>query len=120
MTNIYGTIEKMDITSLMTTKGGGGTQRFKKNNNAFCDYCKMKGHTQDGCFKLIGYPANFKPKRRFGGNSAHNVIVEDANSHVGANDAHIHPAGFRSPPTFTPKQFNQLLKLINKENLPNN
>ena len=28
----------------------------KSKGNRFCDYCQRAGHTQDQCFKLIGYP----------------------------------------------------------------
>lgn len=32
----------------------------KKGSPYFCTHCKMSGHTMDMCFKLHGYPANFK------------------------------------------------------------
>ncbi|CAO2829099.1 unnamed protein product [Amaranthus hypochondriacus] len=28
----------------------------REKNSRFCDHCKVKGHTIDQCFKLIGYP----------------------------------------------------------------
>lgn len=34
------------------------------NNNLYCDYCNWKGHTRANCFRLHGYPANWKGKRR--------------------------------------------------------
>ncbi|OIT29503.1 hypothetical protein A4A49_55551, partial [Nicotiana attenuata] len=49
---------------------------YKQKNQLFCDYCRMKGHTRDGCYKIYGYPADFKSKRNpFGRNqvAAHNV-----------------------------------------------
>lgn len=27
-----------------------------KMRDSFCDHCKMKGHTKEGCFKRNGYP----------------------------------------------------------------
>ncbi|KAH0776749.1 hypothetical protein KY290_008160 [Solanum tuberosum] len=29
-----------------------------------CNYCNMKGHTRDTCYKLIGYPTDFKGKKK--------------------------------------------------------
>ena len=28
----------------------------KTRNNKFCDHCQKLGHSQDQCFKIIGYP----------------------------------------------------------------
>ncbi|KAG5582673.1 hypothetical protein H5410_053300, partial [Solanum commersonii] len=36
----------------------------QSNNNLYCDYCNWKGHTRVVCFRLHGYPANWKGKRR--------------------------------------------------------
>lgn len=35
-------------------------QRPKRNWNVQCDYCNIKGHTKEECYKLIGYIAGFK------------------------------------------------------------
>ena len=40
---------------------GGLNQRPRKDNkklknNRYCDHCQKSGHTQDQCFKIIGYP----------------------------------------------------------------
>ncbi|KAH0776254.1 hypothetical protein KY290_007665 [Solanum tuberosum] len=40
--------------------------RQKKNWHLFCDYCKLHGYTKDICFQLIGYPADWKFKKKFG------------------------------------------------------
>jgi len=38
------------------------TNRFKgsSKNRPLCAHCGMLGHTQDRCFKLHGYPPNYK------------------------------------------------------------
>ncbi|KAK1390070.1 hypothetical protein POM88_018248 [Heracleum sosnowskyi] len=40
-----------------------GKKDFKKAKlERFCDYCKVRGHLKDQCFKLTGYPDWFKGK----------------------------------------------------------
>ncbi|XP_021763427.1 uncharacterized protein LOC110728098 [Chenopodium quinoa] len=42
---------------------GSNTRNFVyTRNNLYCDYCKMRNHTKDKCFKLHGYPSDFKNK----------------------------------------------------------
>ncbi|XP_021866456.2 uncharacterized protein [Spinacia oleracea] len=48
---------------------------FKKLKiDRFCDHCKMKGHTKDVCFKIVGYPEWYKGSKSQGsqGNKFHN------------------------------------------------
>lgn len=43
-----------------------------------CDFCKGKGHTKEQCFKIIGYPDWYNPKKnKVGGKMAANVNVTD-------------------------------------------
>lgn len=73
--------EAMESAAMFTTRNN--MPRQKRNWNVECDYCHGKGHTRDGCFKLmhcgycnkkghhkencyklIGYPQGFKHKAR--------------------------------------------------------
>ncbi|OIS97769.1 hypothetical protein A4A49_62463 [Nicotiana attenuata] len=56
-------VENSNLTVLVSARGGF-QQRPKKNFNLVCDYCKYKGHTRENCFKLVGYPADFKHKKK--------------------------------------------------------
>ncbi|XP_016450723.2 uncharacterized protein LOC107775499 [Nicotiana tabacum] len=61
------------------TRGGSYRPRNNYGNGKvplYCEYCKFKGHTKDSCYKLHGYPADFKYKKKGGGrnNYANNVI----------------------------------------------
>lgn len=49
-----------------------------------CDYCKMKGHTKEGCYKIIGYPARFKGKKKM--NNAYNAYAENNHPNVTAGN----------------------------------
>ncbi|XP_056694807.1 uncharacterized protein [Spinacia oleracea] len=46
----------------------------KQKFDRFCDHCKMKGHTKDVCFKIVGYPEWYKGSKGQGtqGNRSHN------------------------------------------------
>ncbi|XP_021859730.2 uncharacterized protein [Spinacia oleracea] len=43
---------------------GTGSQykNFTSRNNLYCEHCKMRNHTVDKCWKLHGYPKDFKGK----------------------------------------------------------
>ncbi|XP_075099496.1 uncharacterized protein LOC142176264 [Nicotiana tabacum] len=40
-----------------------GNFKFRKNQ-VQCDYCHYKGHTKENCYKLHGYPSDFKGKKK--------------------------------------------------------
>jgi len=46
-----------------------GLNKFKKNFPVVCEFCRCKGHTKDQCYKLIGYPSDFKSKRKMSTNT---------------------------------------------------
>ncbi|KAM3263920.1 hypothetical protein P3L10_000914 [Capsicum annuum] len=67
---------------------GSNHQKFKKNFNLQCDFCKLKGHTKENCWKLVGYPQDYKAKKKFkheGSNTAYNASV---GLHEGSMDQH--------------------------------
>ncbi|KAG5584619.1 hypothetical protein H5410_045053 [Solanum commersonii] len=41
-------------------------QRFKKSYNVQCDFCKLKGHSRENCWKLNGYPPDLKQRENKG------------------------------------------------------
>ncbi|XP_055823211.1 uncharacterized protein LOC129891757 [Solanum dulcamara] len=51
-----------------TSAGNGNynNSKQKKNWHLVCDYCKLHGHTKDICYRLIGYPADWKFKKKVG------------------------------------------------------
>ncbi|TMW84848.1 hypothetical protein EJD97_024249, partial [Solanum chilense] len=42
-----------------SSKGNGGNKPSNRSN-MFCEYCKKSGHTKDKCYKLHGFPSDFK------------------------------------------------------------
>lgn len=86
------TLTKYEV-AMYTRIGGNQHQKFKKNNNVQCDFCKMTGYSKENCFKIVGYPPDFKPRR--GGNvgnnnTAYNInVVTDNNSIMQHNSVPI-------------------------------
>ncbi|KAM3327880.1 hypothetical protein P3S68_033342 [Capsicum galapagoense] len=61
-------IGNYDSTALYSSRPNT-VQRYKKNYNVQCDFCKMKGHAKENCYKIIGYP-NDRFKKRGGGSNS--------------------------------------------------
>lgn len=68
-----------DATTLLSNRGNNNSNNscgninykakttYSSGKSTFqCDYCKFKGHTRDNCYKLHGYPADFKYMRKGG------------------------------------------------------
>uniref|UniRef100_M1A7Y5 ATP binding protein n=1 Tax=Solanum tuberosum TaxID=4113 RepID=M1A7Y5_SOLTU len=64
-----------------------------------CSYCNMKGHTKETCYKLIGYPADYKEKRKV--NAASAMPTQRQNNTA-------------MQPYFTQDQYNQILRMLKK------
>ncbi|KAH0775924.1 hypothetical protein KY290_007335 [Solanum tuberosum] len=117
----------------------GSNYKQKKNLHLVCDYCKLHGHTNDICYRMIGYPVDWKFKKKFGpGQGVLNIgktnyayidnqatdefeHVEGSNINSGSLEhdtkmGHIgHENQLIAQPTFTPNQYNKILQMIDKE-----
>ncbi|XP_070006698.1 uncharacterized protein [Nicotiana sylvestris] len=144
-TQISQVTEAIQSTALFSNKSGnfaGSNFKPGPNRNIYvCEYCHLKGHTKENCYKLIGYPPDFKSKKRgraIGtGNSYANQagwmipLTEDVTCEVngGANSVRKHgqqppvKGGFTSmasaqqqaPATFfTLEQYWQIIQMLNK------
>lgn len=76
-------------------QGFGNTESKGRYNTYYCDHCKMSGHSIQRCYKLNGYPQNYKGgDRRFAANTQVNN-EESSNSEFPEN----------TTLTFTPSQY---------------
>ncbi|XP_070040260.1 uncharacterized protein [Nicotiana tomentosiformis] len=63
-----------DSTELYSVKPNFN-QKFRKNYNIKCEFCKMKGHNKKKYYKIIGYLPDYKFKMK-GGAGAYNAMIE--------------------------------------------
>lgn len=56
-------IEGAVFYSNKNSTSAGGNFKFRKNQ-VQCDNCHYKGHTKENCYKLHGYPSDFKGKKK--------------------------------------------------------
>ncbi|XP_075112682.1 uncharacterized protein LOC142182332 [Nicotiana tabacum] len=105
--------ESIDPTALFSSKLG---QKQRRNFNVECDFCHLKGHTKEECYKLIkcdycnkkghlranyykliGYPADFKPQKRANMVESSNNQPIPSSSVMMTQDQHLGPMqGFTS------------------------
>nr|XP_016505496.1 PREDICTED: uncharacterized protein LOC107823374 [Nicotiana tabacum] len=115
-------IESMEPTTLFTSRNN--TQKQRRNCNIECDfyhmrghtregcykltkwdYCNMKGHIKDNCSKIIGYPTDFKSKKK----------GDSISGHLAKTKVQlVQQPSMLQPPMFTPDQYNQILQMLNR------
>ncbi|KAH0776350.1 hypothetical protein KY290_007761 [Solanum tuberosum] len=95
------------------------SQRHKRNYNLQCEVCKLKGHTKETCYRVVGYPPGHpKFRKKYGGTRMANAVdCDDAFSPFSAalrsqGMQDIHPM---EQPVFTKEQYGQILRLLNKK-----
>lgn len=80
----------------------------------FCDYCKKSGHTEEKCYRLHGFPQDFKftKGRRVGGTTTN--VLGNTGGLLDENCENVHLKGPNHTLThsLTQDQYNQLLNLL--------
>lgn len=80
---------------------------FNKNKrqHLYCDHCKITGHSKDRCWKIIGYPPNFKGNTWKRGNDKFSAnLAQEASTKDGMVTAKL-----------TSTQYQHLLEFLNKQ-----
>ncbi|XP_056698414.1 uncharacterized protein [Spinacia oleracea] len=87
--------------------GGNQPRNFTySRNNLYCEHCRMKNHTVDKCWKLHGYPKDFKGKGKRVAVAAQLEEFTEKESPTEGDTGVVHA-------TFTEEQYNKLLSLLN-------
>ncbi|XP_019224817.1 PREDICTED: uncharacterized protein LOC109206448 [Nicotiana attenuata] len=138
LTQIVQTSEHLEGATLYSNNGAGytGDNLESKKNQLQCEYCHYKDQTKENCFKLIGYPPDFKSKRKGSnlGSYANYTCNFDANSTTGnyvskpapppplqpqrqGRNAPISVGTSMAQPSasfFTQEQYQQIIQLLSK------
>ncbi|XP_019236319.1 PREDICTED: uncharacterized protein LOC109216601 [Nicotiana attenuata] len=65
MTQVAQVFEALDNVAMYGSKNTNNTGNYKaKRSQVQCKYCHYKGHTKENCYKLVGYPSDFKSKKK--------------------------------------------------------
>lgn len=83
----------------------GGSCKFRKVISQ-CDHCGCKGQTRENCYKLVGYPTDFKSRKKLGNSGAY---VNQVEIFENATPTKSTPIAF-----FTKNQYQQILQLLSK------
>ncbi|XP_070055431.1 uncharacterized protein [Nicotiana tomentosiformis] len=109
----------MNTESSSFVSANNSNVKFRKNTNMFYNYCKMKGHTREACYKLVGYPQGFKfnKKRRRANDNytpvAHNVSMMEETKQTGTDGIGMINGMINvAAPIFTPEQYQQILRML--------
>ncbi|XP_038999107.1 uncharacterized protein LOC120123525 isoform X2 [Hibiscus syriacus] len=100
-------------SSFIYSNAAGARRKF----TGTCDHCKVKGHKKENLYRLIGFRADFKFSKKRGAPLAMVAVNSDLPAGVGSDV--VSPSSSFSvvssaPPVFTPEQYTQLLRLLNK------
>ncbi|OIT40663.1 hypothetical protein A4A49_61145, partial [Nicotiana attenuata] len=77
-----------------------------KRNNLVCSYCKKPGHSVERCYRIIGFPADFKftkNKKFQGGAQGYAAVTQEVNSDQSVCSLEK---------GFTQEQYNNLVQLL--------
>ncbi|KAG5622235.1 hypothetical protein H5410_007453 [Solanum commersonii] len=105
----------------MTMLAGRGHVSQGRKSGVICEHCGYKGHTKETCYRIIGFPTDFKSKRRVSTDEdniplAHVSTAEAGSSTLGGGTAtasrsdssHFHfPGGY-----FTKEHYDQVMKMM--------
>ncbi|XP_070008173.1 uncharacterized protein LOC142165151 [Nicotiana tabacum] len=75
--------------------------RYRKNFNLQCEFCKLKGHSKENFYQIVGYPIYYKFKKK-GGVGSYNAVAQYGSSSGGYNSlpelgSYIQPCGQPNP-----------------------
>ncbi|XP_070050325.1 uncharacterized protein [Nicotiana tomentosiformis] len=93
----------------------GKTQGFKpKGTRLICKHCGYKGHLKENCYKIVGYPPDFKSKKKtgqFGGNTGQ---PSGRAQPSGGLRPYANDATTENQLQFTEEEYSHLMSLMNK------
>lgn len=97
-------------------------QKGKKNWEQQCDFCKLKGHVRRDCYRLNGYPADWKFKKKDNISTAYNAHARNAYQNVVPRNREkeemldkMTAKNLPRAPYMTGEQHDQILEMLDKD-----
>ncbi|XP_075092503.1 uncharacterized protein LOC142172730 [Nicotiana tabacum] len=105
-----GTIPRGESVAMQAGRGQpyNGKKPFMR-----CDYCHKNGHLKKNCYKLVGYPGDFKTKRQVVANNATSVLEHKQQTQINGEKRASCDQVTRH--FFTEDQYMQTLNMLNKD-----
>ncbi|XP_009776502.2 uncharacterized protein [Nicotiana sylvestris] len=95
----------------LTMLAGRGQMFKEKKPGMICEHCGYKGHLKENCFKIIGYPADFKSKKK-GQPGGYKPYANNVNAE-GETDVKVQiPGSF-----MTEEHYKNLVNLLTKSSI---
>ncbi|XP_074327310.1 uncharacterized protein LOC141665234 [Apium graveolens] len=89
----------------------------KPGSNYYCTHCKVPGHSIDRCFKIHGFPANFR------GNKDQRIAALASNSDAlislaeHKDDDHLSTTNTPQTNNISQEQYSQLMEVLNRQHI---
>ncbi|KAI3788114.1 hypothetical protein L2E82_00783 [Cichorium intybus] len=97
--------------SVFIAKGPDAKKKNVRNLNLICKHCNMKGHTIERCYKLIGFPKDFKPRNDGSSQNKSSANVVTSDKSVSSVD------NTKMELQFTNEQVSKILGLIKEKSI---
>ncbi|XP_039067901.1 uncharacterized protein LOC120213937 [Hibiscus syriacus] len=101
----------LDADAMYSNASGNSV---RKRFTGVCDYCKLKGHKRENCYRLIGFPPDFKFTKKRNSQAALVSSPSLADSDHESRSGESRTANPVPAPVFTTTQYHQILELLNK------
>ncbi|XP_027768295.1 uncharacterized protein LOC107002678 isoform X2 [Solanum pennellii] len=71
--------------AMSVNRGSNHNQEGQNHKGRRCEYCQYTGHTKENCYKLIGYPADWKHRKKSGFNNSRSSPMHPSSGRHGYN-----------------------------------
>lgn len=108
---------KIQLSAFNSSFNDSKTNKSRsQNQNLQCKHCAIKGHTIERCYKLIGYPKDYKQKSNFNSQSIFRKSFSNSNTYSSIAESSSFATslvGNSYQHFLTTDQYSKVLRLIN-------
>ncbi|KAK8999357.1 hypothetical protein V6N11_070528 [Hibiscus sabdariffa] len=100
--------DSSNVSVMFSSSAGGSQSSGKHRFSGSCSHCGIKGHKREHCYRLVGFPSDFKFNKKKGASAV--MMVNVASPPASVDSQLPSPA----PPSFTQEQYNQIINLLSQ------